>query len=475
MDFLKKIIEQFEAFFQLHDHLSPLSNTNPYLAGAVVFVLTLFVANIAITQLIEFRKRFFGGWIHNRFAWAVLIVGICLAALVSAGVVLNLRKATAAVPTFVVKSDVVIGPMLLGWRYANAEKTARFELQSARNSAFSEDVRKEGYKSGLDTLVEHINDKRYWKVRAVDTNNRGISDWSPATLIAQYDTSLMRISKTRYVSVYISNSFNEAFFKYYSKDANSTLKGFDIAIIDEIIKKLPDHLGIDDPLKHNPVAMPWKDLLNAPRDAGADIIISTITSLPEREGRNSIKFSRPYYCTTQAIVYRPPLPSQSIARILEKQKVGVQGQTTSQSLIDKFGQEIPSDRKFDLSFHDQAGKMLAALVNNEIDYGLTDTPFALVAQRQYGAEVLGVKELINEEDFPKGLAPEQRVENYAVAVRRGESVLINAIDQIIGEMKKKRLGELLEEAVTDYYNTHGSPNDAPLIDKNNDPSICRSS
>jgi hypothetical protein len=160
LDIFTKILEQFGAFFRLQEQLSSLSNNNPILAGVVIFVLIVIVVNIAITQFIEFRNKFFGQWLHNRFAWTGLVVGFFAAALVSTSIVLNLRKAVAPVPTLVVESDTVIGrPLLLSWKYDDTQKRAlRFQVQSSKDAAFSDDVKDVGYRSGRSMLVGSVCD-----------------------------------------------------------------------------------------------------------------------------------------------------------------------------------------------------------------------------------------------------------------------------------------------------------------------------
>src|SRR5437763_8697507 len=114
MDFFTKILEQFGAFFRLQDQLSSLSSSNPVAAWLVILVMAMFIANIAITQAVEFKNKFSGQWRHSRLAWAGLIAGLCMAGLVSAGVVLNLQQATAAVPTFDKDSETIVGrPLVL--------------------------------------------------------------------------------------------------------------------------------------------------------------------------------------------------------------------------------------------------------------------------------------------------------------------------------------------------------------------------
>lgn len=469
MDLFTKILEQFGAFFRLQDQLSSLSNSNPVAAWAVILVMAMFIANIAITQVVEFKNKLFGQWRHNHLAWAGLIAGFCIAGLVSAGVVLNLKLATAAVPTFDKDLDIVIGrPLLLKWNYPN--RNARFEIQSSEDPDFKVGVEKTTG-DGAYFPAEHINGKRFWRVREVDAKDMAASRWSRSIAVTQYETSLKRIKETRHVRVYISNSLNEAFFKFdVRKDGKRKSKGYEIAIIEEIINKLPPLLNIKEPLSYDVTPVSWDELLHAPRGGRADIIISTITSFSERERHFSIKFSKPYYCTTQSLIYRSPQSSKSVLEMIEKKKVGVQRNTTSQEIMKKFTEEKKFELKDD---YDQVKSMVDALADHLIDVGLTDTPFARSAQLDHGADKLVLKELTKANDFPKGTEPARRVEKYAIAVRDGENDLIDAINKIIVEMQKGKLVELLEKATEEFYVTKGGARNLPMFDRKADPSECK--
>lgn len=471
MDILKKILEQFGAFFQLQEQLTALSKTNPVLAGIVIFIIAIVVTNVIVTQAIELKNKFFGQWRPGVLAWAGLGAGLCLAALISAGTVLNLSQATAP-PVFDKDIDIVIGRRpILKWKYPN--KNARFEIQSSEDPTFLAGV--ETYTADAQDLqTENINGKRFWRVREIDASDQPVSPWSQSIPIIQYETTLKRIQATRSVSVYTSSSINEGFFKFDVKEEGKRItKGYDIEIIDEIVRRLPPLLDIDGPLKQDIHRVKWRELLDAPK-SGADVIISSITSFQKREDDFSIKFSAPYYCTTQSLIYRPSQSSKSVLETIEHRKVGVQGQTTSQDIMRQFKNEIPEDKKFELrEDFDHAGDLVNALMKHEIDVVMTDTPFARAAQWQNGTEKLALKELTKDEDFPRGTGPEQHFERYAIAVRDDETRLINAINRILGELREEKLTQLLEKAVKDFFVTKdGSPRNLPMFDRKKDPSHC---
>ena len=96
MDIFKAILEHIGAFFQLQDQLKAWSQTSPVLAGIVIFVIVIVAANFIVTQVVELKKRLFGRQRHGIRAWAGLALGACLAALISAGTVLNLQQTSVS-------------------------------------------------------------------------------------------------------------------------------------------------------------------------------------------------------------------------------------------------------------------------------------------------------------------------------------------------------------------------------------------
>ena len=461
------MLDNVSVLFKLEEQLLALVKANPGLAVALVFVILLVGANIAVTQILEFRKYLHGQWLRRPLAWVGLAAGACVVLVLSTGIVRVLRESTEPVPALEEEPPTTfVGvPLRLQWSYVR--QAPRFEIQSSKDASFAQEVRQEGYRNGSMIRVNGINASRYWRVRAVDSANAKMSGWSAPIKIDHYDSSLIRIQKTGLVSIYMSDSINEAFFKFEAKDVNSTLKGYDVAIADEITKNLGPKLGIKEPLKPVRLHVAWQDLLDAPASGKADIIISTITAFPEREAQFGLKFSRPYYCTTHSLVYRAPQKANlPVPQLIAGKRVGVQSKTTSEALLKEF---IAENSAIQAVPFKQTDEVISALVGNKIDYGFTDTQFARAAQPSYqGVEV---RELIDPADFPSATKPERRTQKYAIAVRAGETELIDAIDQIIDEMRKDRLGELLEAAVREFNVRLGRP--AMSVGKQDDPSTCR--
>jgi ABC-type amino acid transport substrate-binding protein len=440
---IAKLLEELGSFFKLEDKLTSLSLNRPILAGLVILILIMVGGSVVISKLIELYKKFFDSWIHSRAALATLASCIVLAAMASAGIVLNLRRATEPVPVFILPdSDTVVGrPLLLNWTYDHGSNpVVRYAVESAADKTFRTGVTSEGITDGSFTVVRNINAKRFFRVRALDADQRMLSGWSQPLAITQFDSSKVRIINTRHVEVYISNEFNEGIFKFVSNDRMGTLKGFDIALAEEIVKSLPSHLNFDGVLTYSRTPMPFADLLDMLNSGRADMVIASISSHPARERRFGIKFSQPYFCTTQSLIFPHARPNKPIRDIIVGKRIGIPTGTASENLMDRLAQEMPG--QFQLFPFGQTVEMIDAIAKASVDAGVTDTPFAILASLQYPNNHLEYQEFRAPDDFPKGFVPNDMSERYAVAIRAGESELLQAIDEIIDEMRAERLRKL---------------------------------
>jgi ABC-type amino acid transport substrate-binding protein len=464
LDPLNSVMNDYGSLLQLRDKLTVLSSTNPVMATVLIFIMSFVGVSIVATQTIELQKKFLGEWRRNVFAWIGLATGALVAGMSSVGIVLDLRRASSPVPVLLADTDTVIGlPLLLSWKYDSREESVvQFEVQGSTTRNFQE-IYKTFYRSGRATLVGSVNKKLYWRVRAVDERRAALGNWSQPVRITQYDDALKRIQDTRSVHVYVSNALNQGFFEF--EDDNGTLKGYDLAVIRHIVERLSDRLKIGGPLAFNPVAVDWQSLLDAPKRGRADIIVSAITALSTREDNHGIKFSRPYYCTTQSLIFRTKTLKEPISEAIENKRIGVVSKTTSEEMIRSFG-------KVTVRPYDDGEQMIADVAKGEVDFAMIDTPLAKGAQLQYGKEKLNFRELIDDKDFPEAVSQERRQEKYSVAVRSGEGKLIDAINEIIEEMRKEKLREFLQDAAAEFYQTKKEQSAPP--DGRPDPSTCGS-
>ena len=195
------------------------------------------------------------------------------------------------------------------------------------------------------------------------------------------------------MNVYVSNALNQGFFEF--EDDKGTLKGYDLAVIRQIVDGLATRLNIGPQIKFNPVAVDWQPCWTCPGSGHADIIISAITALSAREDDYGIKFSKPYYCTTQSIMFKTRPLGELIVNEIANKRIGVVSKTTSDEMIRKF------PGQFSVKSYDDGVQMIADVAKGQIDFAMIDTPLARGAELQYGAGQLTYKELAEDQTFPR--------------------------------------------------------------------------
>ena len=177
-------------------------------------------------------------------------------------------------------------------------------------------------------------------------------------------------------------------------------------------------------------------------------LISSISKTPRRERQSSIKFTDSYYCTTYALIHRVGTQDGRIRDMVKGKTVGVQRETTSSDLAGK----LAGDGLFSIKGFDNMESLENALVESRIDLGVTDTSFARSAQLDMrlsnGVDRLKFKEF-GQEDLP--LIQDERTQEYAIAVQKGEIELLGAINETLAKAKQDgELARLFKTAAEQY-------------------------
>jgi len=133
LDPLSSVMSDYGSLLQLREKLTALSNTNPVMAAALIFIMSFVGVNIVVTQTVELKRKFLGEWRHSVLAWVGLAAGALLAGVISVTIVLDFRKASFPVPVLLAYTDTVIGlPLLLSWKYDPREDSlVQFEVQGS--------------------------------------------------------------------------------------------------------------------------------------------------------------------------------------------------------------------------------------------------------------------------------------------------------------------------------------------------------
>jgi ABC-type amino acid transport substrate-binding protein len=363
------------------NNFTSICTAYPLVAMLIALPLVMYVGYIGITQLAQLIQ-----WIRvharQRVGKMKILLSLVISIVISYILVMYIKQEAAprpilnatevAAPRSILDATevIVIGrPLVLEWSYTKADPTTLYQIQSARDQQLLTDP---AYESNLVSgnllpIARDINDTRYWRVRAVNADSQPISSWSNILKISQYKSSYERIKHTGEVKVYVSDSFNQGFFKFM---LGGQMTGFDIELVQFIVERLLKNMGQSSDMKVHPKAVPWRDLLQKPAQGDADIIISTITRRPEREEKYSITFSEPYYTTTLSLLYKMGTPIDSIRNAIAGKSIGVMADTTSVNVVERFKKELQGDKAIRLKTFDQALRAIDTLQRaaSDLDY-----------------------------------------------------------------------------------------------------------
>ena len=199
-------------------------------------------------------------------------------------------------------------------------------------------------------------------------------------------------------------------FEYVDKEGN--IVGIDIDLIKSIAAKQGYEVEI--------VSIDFDGLIPALQNGQIDVIAAGMTITEEREQK--VDFTIPYWDADQAILVKKGsnLHFDSLNDLVGK-TVGVQSGTTGEWLIDDFinqsGEEITVKRypSFVLAVTD--------LVNGRTDAVIVDTPVAAAYAKKYDVEVS---------------ATIKTGEQYGLAVRKGNTELLNELNSALEEFLKSQ-------------------------------------
>jgi ABC-type amino acid transport substrate-binding protein len=186
---------------------------------------------------------------------------------------------------------------------------------------------------------------------------------------------------------------------------NGKPTGFSAELADAVAKKLG--------LKLEVAILPFSDLFSRLTADICDIAMSAITITPQR--KLQMDFSEPYFTSGQALLVRKDSTITGEAD-LQGKKVGVIKGTTNQQEANK----IPGIRQV-VTFDDKP-EMFDELIEGRLDAVITDTPFAL-----YNAKSTGKTKIAKE--LTTG-------DLYGIAVKKGNTKLLQKINSALGEIRK---------------------------------------
>lgn len=180
--------------------------------------------------------------------------------------------------------------------------------------------------------------------------------------------------------------------------------GFDVEIAQAVAEKLGKELKIED--------MEFDSLITQLNVGSLDFVASGMTIKPDRE--KQVDFSDPYFTSKQVIIVKEENEDIKVAEDLTGKSVGVQLGTTGEEYVSKAeGVECIAFNKGTLAVMD--------LVNGKVDAVVIDEePAKRMVAAQKGLKVL-------EAPFVE--------EKYAIAVKKGDTELKDAINETLAELQ----------------------------------------
>lgn len=210
---------------------------------------------------------------------------------------------------------------------------------------------------------------------------------------------------------------NAAFPPYEFTDENGEIVGIDAEIAAAIADKLGMKLVIKD--------MEFDSLITAVSTGSVDMVLAGMTVDPERE--ESVNFSTPYAKGIQVVIVKEDSEIASIDD-LEGKKIGVQAGTTGDIYCtDDYGQESVNQ-------YQNGALAVQALLNGQVDCVVIDNEPA--------------KAYVTANEGLKILETEYADEDYAIAIAKGNTKLLEKVNKALDELKKEgKLDEIVEKYI----------------------------
>lgn len=222
--------------------------------------------------------------------------------------------------------------------------------------------------------------------------------------------------------------YTEAGFAPYEFIYNNEIVGVDVEIMKEVAKKLGVKVEVSD--------VDFNTICASVKSGKADVGAAGITINDDR--KLSVDFSMPYSTTEQYIIVAENNDTIKTFEDLSGKKIGVQEGTTSDSAVNKLISDKVVIDTVVTGYKSPA--IAAASVPNKIDAVVTDKLTAeLIVKNNSGLKTFKLVD--------KSGNPIAEIEEYGIAVAKGNSELLAVINEVIQELKNNGS---IEKWVEDY-------------------------
>jgi len=219
-------------------------------------------------------------------------------------------------------------------------------------------------------------------------------------------------------------STNAAFPPYEMTTDDGSFEGIDVEVAGAIAEKLGLELEIMD--------VAFNAALTAVQTGQSDIAMAGITVNPERQ--EAMDFSDSYATGVQVVIVKEDSTIQSIDDLANAEMIGCQADTTGYI----YCSDTPENGGYGedhVTAYDTGALAVMALVNGQVDAVVIDNEPA--------------KAFVEQNEGLKILDTEFAVEDYAIAVAKGNTALLDAINAAMAELK----ADGTFQAIVDKYIT----------------------
>lgn len=211
---------------------------------------------------------------------------------------------------------------------------------------------------------------------------------------------------------------NAEFEPFESLDADGNYVGFDIDLINAIAEKIGYEIEFDN--------MEFDGVLAAVSSGSCDIGLSGLTVNAKRA--KSVDFSKAYYQTAQLLIvaandtYFTGTTKEDLDKQLEGKKIGACSGYTGESYAKGNADwNFPGIKDANVKVYENLSLAISDLKNGNLDAILMDGPVAKEAAAQ-------------NKDVAKVIDVPLTVEDYAIAIQKGNTELKESIDKAIQEL-----------------------------------------
>lgn len=219
-------------------------------------------------------------------------------------------------------------------------------------------------------------------------------------------------------------------FEYLDKDGNAT--GFDI----DLVKAVADKMGYDDVKIDN---MEFDGVVAAVEQGACDVAASGLTINAKR--KKSVDFSDAYYSGAAQILivakndtYYTGTTKEELDEQLKNQNIGVCSGFTGQSYAQ-------GDEEWGFTGIEGANVKIYDNLSNAIDDLKNGTINAIIMDNKAAEEAAA-----QNSDAVKTISTELTVEQYGIAVKKGDSDMLKKVNDALKELEKDgKIDELLKK------------------------------